>query len=182
MNKKIDQFIEEKDFEEIYDNTYNILLKFIIIKCNKIEDVNDIIQETYIELLRIIRKKKLTKQDNIEGYVLGIAKNVLKRHFSKKKDEKILSYYSDIAEDTDISLSDLSNIEEDFITKENADNVWKYLKQKEVNIIKIFYLYYVEGLHIEEIAKELNLTDSNVKNKLYRTIKELQKYLKKEVC
>ena len=42
--------IEENNFEKIYRETYNSVLKFITIKCNKIEDINDILQDTYIEL------------------------------------------------------------------------------------------------------------------------------------
>ena len=44
-------------------------------------------------------------------------------------------------------------------------------------IFKIFYLYYAEGLKITEIAKELKLKESAVKNKIYRTLKELKEAL-----
>ena len=40
--------IQEKDFENIYQNTYNKLLKYIVIKCNNIDDINDILQDTYV--------------------------------------------------------------------------------------------------------------------------------------
>lgn len=41
--------IREKDFEKIYRQTYSKLLKYIVIKCNNIDDI---LQETYIELLK----------------------------------------------------------------------------------------------------------------------------------
>ena len=179
MKEKIkDEIIEESDFEEIYNNTYNKILKFVIIKCNNIDDVNDIIQETYIELLRIIRKKKINKRDNIEGYIYGISNNIIKRHYSKKKKDNVITFYT---EEDSIVEKDTLDIEESFITKQNVKKIWEYLKKKEVNIIKIFYLYYVIGLQIKEIAKELELTEANVKNKIYRTLKELKEYLGKEV-
>lgn len=71
--------IEEKDFKDIYENTYNKILRFIVIKCNNIDDVNDIFQDTYVELLKIIKKKKLCVPDNIESYTSGIANNIIKR-------------------------------------------------------------------------------------------------------
>ena len=37
-----------KQFDKIYNLTYNHVLKYIICKCSNIEDVNDIIQETYM--------------------------------------------------------------------------------------------------------------------------------------
>ena len=47
-----------KQFNEIYNKTYNQTLKYIICKCSNIEDVNDIIQETYLELYKAINNKK----------------------------------------------------------------------------------------------------------------------------
>ena len=40
-------------FNEFYKETYSNILRYIIIKCHNINDVNDIIQEVYLELLKI---------------------------------------------------------------------------------------------------------------------------------
>ena len=48
-----------KDFESIYEETYNRTLKYIVCKCSNIEDVNDLIQDTYTELYIMLKKKKL---------------------------------------------------------------------------------------------------------------------------
>lgn len=45
----------------------------------------------------------------------------------------------------------------------------------------MFYLYFVLDLKISDISKELDISESNVKHKLYRTIKELKTKLGKEV-
>ena len=39
-----------KNFEEMYKETYNNTLKFIVINCYDINSINDIIQDTYVEL------------------------------------------------------------------------------------------------------------------------------------
>ena len=54
-----------KQFNEIYDKTYSTILKYVVIKCSNINDANDIIQEIYLELWRIINKKEL---DNTNIY------------------------------------------------------------------------------------------------------------------
>lgn len=59
--------------------------------------------------------------------------------------------------------------------KFDTELVWKYLKKKNNNIAKIIYLYYYEDFTIKEIANSLNLTESNVKNYIYRTLKELRR-------
>ncbi len=37
-------------FDDIYDKTHLDLIKYVIIKCHNINDANDIIQETYLNL------------------------------------------------------------------------------------------------------------------------------------
>ena len=82
-------------------------------------------------------------------------------------------------ENVDIeSLKDESiDIEYNFLLQYNTDKVWKYLKKKSMTISRIFYLHYTLDLTINEIAEELNISESNVKNYLYRILKELRKYL-----
>lgn len=167
-------------FEKIYNDTYNRTLKYIVVKCNNIEDVNDIMQDTYLELLNKIKRNKLEKVENIENYILGIASNIIKRHYTKKKKENIISY-DDEENSVELLISDDFDLEENIITKENVDKIWNYIKGKELIIIKIFYLYYGLGLKISEIAQELEIGESNIKNKIYRTLKELKKYLGEEV-
>ncbi|MCI8636770.1 MAG: sigma-70 family RNA polymerase sigma factor [Clostridia bacterium] len=168
-----------KDFEEIYKNTYKQTLKFIIVKCNNIDDINDIIQDTYIELLKIIKKKQPLEIDNLNSYILGIANNIIKRHYYKKKKENIVYYYSKYENDIELEIKDDFDLEQDIITKENVSQVWEYLKNKNIEVTKIFYLYFALGLKISDISKELEMTESNVKNKIYRTLKELKKYIQK---
>ena len=45
-----------KEFEIIYKNTYNKILKYVICKCSNLDDVNDIIQETYIEFYKKLKE------------------------------------------------------------------------------------------------------------------------------
>ena len=51
--------IYKRDFEKIYKETYSKVLKFAVIKCRNLDDVNDIIQDTYLELLKLLKKKKM---------------------------------------------------------------------------------------------------------------------------
>ena len=171
--------VKKEDFEKIYQETYNRTIRHIVIKCNNIEDVNDVIQDTYVELLKILKKKKVLQIENMQMYLLGIANNIIRRHYHRKKKEKIVEIYNE--NDNNIEIKDTFDIEEEFITKENVKEVWNYIKNKDLLTTKIFYLYFVLELKISEISEELNISESNVKNKIYRTLKEIQKYLEKDV-
>ena len=165
--------IEENNFEKIYRETYNSVLKFITIKCNKIEDINDILQDTYIELLKILKRKGYLQLENIESYIFGISNNIIKRHYNKKNN--IIKY--EFKDDEDIEVKDEFDLEQDFITKENVQVIWNYIKSKDLITSKIFYLYFSLDMKISDISKELNINESSVKNKIYRTLKQAKEYL-----
>lgn len=119
--------------------------------------------------------------DNLKGYIIGIANNIIKRHYYKKKKDNVVYFYQQNENATDLELQDDFDLEQDFITKENIVQVWEFLKNKNIEITKIFYLYFALGLKISDISKQLQITESNVKNKIYRTLKEIKKYIGKDV-
>lgn len=166
--------ITKETFEFLYNNTYKSILKYTICHCRNLEDVNDIIQDTYTDLYQAISKKKHIDLNNAESYIIGIAKNKIKGHYSYLR----INYQ--IETDNLVLVDDNEiDIEKDLITKDNILQVWNYLKSKNNITARIFYLYYVMDIPIKEIARELTFTESNVKNHLYRTKKELKEKFKK---
>ena len=65
-------------------------------------------------------------------------------------------------------------MEKSIINKLNAEKVWQYVKQKDILTIKIFYLYFYEDMKLKEIAVQLKIKESNVKNILYRAINKIK--------
>lgn len=163
-----------REFNVLYDETYADVLKYVVCKCSNIADVEDIIQNIYIDVYKtMVSNKEINKM-----YVIGITKNKVKDYYRFKYKQKIVSMFIDHDDQViDIIPSDI-NIEDSFINKYDTELVWKYLKKKNVIISKIFYLYYNLGLTIKEIAIELDISESNVKHYLYRTLKELNNYFK----
>ena len=66
-----------RKFEKIYNNTYNNVRKYIICKCYNLNDVDDIIQETYMELYKKLKEKK--EISNYQSYLITIAKNKINK-------------------------------------------------------------------------------------------------------
>lgn len=163
-------------FNEIYDKTHLDLLKYVIIKCHNIDDTKDIMQETYLELWNILNKKELS-DINMKSYLIGIANNKIKKHYTLLQKLKTVSLFE--TNDKDIELID--TIEDDIdindiiIKKDDWNAIWQYIKSKKnQDIPKIFYLYYKLELSIKEIATELNSGESYIKHLIYRTLRELQ--------
>ena len=149
-------------FDVVYNESYKDISRYVVLNANNIGDVKDILQNIYLEVYKNIDKV------SDKNYVFGIAKNVLKKYYRFKFLRK------DDTEITDNIKSNI-NLEKTVMDKFDTELVWKYLKKKNNNIAKIIYLYYYEDFTIKEIANSLNLTESNVKSYIYRTLKELRR-------
>ena len=124
MNTKLN----EKDFEKIYEATYVNTLKFITFHCYQIEDINDILQDTYVELFQLLRKKRTWDSDKTQSFINGIAKNIIKRHYAKKK--KLVDWVNQ--EDETFEVADDFDLERELLQKEDVQKIWAYLKCKDI--------------------------------------------------
>ena len=171
-----------KDFDQVYDETYLDVLRFIVCNSININDVNDILQEVYMELFKILKKKNLDNI-NIKSYVISIAANKIKKYYSLIYKISKISLFTKDEYDIELidKIKDDIDIERLIVNKNEWEKIWLYIKNKSnQNIPKIFYLYYNLDLTIKQISKELNLSESYVKNILYRTLKELYSKFNKE--
>lgn len=163
-------------FNEIYNKTHKDLLKYVIIKCHDVSSTGDIIQETYLELWNILNKKEL-KDTNIKSYLIGIANNKIKKHYTILKKIKTISLFEKDEKGIELieKIEDEININDLIISDDNWNIIWKYIKSKKnQDIPKVFYLYYKLELSIKEIAKYLGKTESYIKHLIYRTLHELE--------
>ena len=72
-------------FDEIYDSTSKAVLAFITAKCGRTADINDIFQNTYLELYQVLRKRGADYVTNGNAFILRIAKRKIARHYSLLK-------------------------------------------------------------------------------------------------
>jgi RNA polymerase sigma-70 factor (ECF subfamily) len=179
-------------FNEMYDLTNKPVLAFITAKCGNTADIADIFQDTYMELYQRLKKRGTDYVTDSKAFVLKIAKNRRARHYSLAKRLQMFVSVSTTAKtgdgengETEISGADIDSIlaedsmEDYAVNQIILEDLRQFIRQKPEDIKKIFYLFYDLGLSIPEIARKLSLGESNVKNKLYRTVKELKNLLEK---
>lgn len=171
--------ISLEKFEEIYSRTYKNTLKYILLHCQNLDDVNDIIQDTYVELYKNVKRKKEIVLENEQSFIIGIANHIISKHYRiKYKDKNNISIFE--KDDEEMQINSNQDLEMQFITKNNIEKIWKYINKKDVTVAKVFYLYYGLDMKIIDIAEELKITQSATKNYIYRTVKELRSIFDKE--
>ena len=168
-------------FNEIYNSTHKAVLTFITAKCARTADISDIFQDTYMELFCVLQKRGTGYILSDKAFVLRLAKQKLARYYSLQ--ERLKMFVSSAAVDTDCEDANINFEASTFLTEDFAvdqvmlDAAKEFIHTRPETVQKVFYLFYDIGLTIPEIAKALAISESNVKNKLYRSLKELRKLL-----
>lgn len=149
-----------QEFNEFYEQTYLKFCRFIILNSPNMSHADDILQEAYLKMFKILKKKKIIDK---EAYLYKIGWNLIKKEF-KMKDVLPLNE----------QLSDKDNSTyNEVLLKMDLEKIYDYIKTKDILVQKALYLYYY-GLSLEQISWALNVSLAKVKNDIYRTLKELK--------
>ena len=167
-----------KKFDEIYNQTYENTIKYIMLHSENLDDIKDLIQDTYLEVYKSVCKNKHIQYN--KAYVIGIAKNIMKKYYKDKSIHNNIVLYQNEEIINETIIKEDINLELEFITKENVEKIWNYIESKDIKIQKIFYCYYHLDMKIIDIAKDMQLNESTIKSYIYRTVKELRKIFEKE--
>lgn len=169
----------EQRFNEIYDATRRKCYAVLLSGCGDPEDAADLFQETYLEVVRVLRKYGEDYIENPEAFVLDLAQKKLWAHYRKKRKPEIVAFPDDEASPEfpdEVAVSPEEAAHRAVLVGE----IRKELSRKAPAVRKIFYMYYSMDMKLSEIAGALGLSQSDVKNKLYRTLGELRKIYTEE--
>lgn len=149
-----------KEFSAFYEATYIAFQKFLIVKAPSLDRVDDLLQEAYFRVYKQMKRKKIL---DLKAYLFQVGWNLLKKEYKLKQELSL----------EEVTFKSQANTESEILEKMELEELWNFVKKKEIVIQKCIYLYYL-GMSLEEIANVLHLSLSNVKNYLYRTFKEIK--------
>ena len=130
------------------------------------EDKEEILTDTFF----VLWKNRNNDITYLEAYLAGIARNLVKEKFKKANITYDIDDYQNI-----INYNDYIELFSDKREKLSKLEIgYKALDETEFKIITMFY-YSCKS--IKDIAKELKISETNVKTKLFRIRKKLKKYL-----
>ena len=170
--KTIENYIvnNELDMPRIFDEYYHYVSTIIKNKQTiKIEDEEEMIADVFLILWK--NKAKLDRKAMFSPYIAGITKRLIYKKYRELNKMSEISQY----EEEMISHFNVDTIVEQ---KEMNDCITKNLKALGNTDYEIFKKFYYEGKKVKQIAKEMNLSNSNVKTKLHRTRKKIKEILK----
>lgn len=150
------------DFEQFYLNSKAAVYQYLYQHVEDFFETEDIAQETY--LMAYEEWDMLCEHPNPIGWLMLTAKNLCKgyhRHIYYRKEQ--------MEEEREIPyIEPAYNL---LVMEDLLENVYK---KKERDIAKKFFLY---GDSIEELAKDLGVSEGSFRTRLYRMRRRLKIYI-----
>lgn len=174
MNKEkiIEEYIVKKhlDMEKVVEDYYNYISTIIRNSHSfKIEDEDEMISDVFLIIWK--NREKLRLKEKFSPYIAGITKKIIYRKYKEINNSMEITPYEENMTD-DFNIDNI--IEQRDINNCIANNI-KAIGEIEY---QIFTKFYYEGKKVRQIAKEMNISVSNVKTKLHRTRNKMKEILK----
>ncbi len=165
----------ETYFNSVYHKTSAELMKLIVIKTSNADQVEDILQSVYQEFYARIIKKGYADIKSPAGFLNKLAHQELSRYYKhkiiKKERETDLQGFDDLIPDEGIAFDALLEM------RDEMETVKTLVKKLPLFSYKAFVLYYFYDMPVSAIAQSIGISESNVKDRLWRARNAIRKGL-----
>lgn len=159
--------MENIQFEDVYKQYKNQIIAYISKRISSKEDAEELTEDIFLNLYKS-RKSYEKKKSSVETWLFAIANNRLKNYYRDQKHE-ILTNSIEIYE---VSY-EVSAEREVFQRQLREDILWALQKLSERER-KILVKKYYQGKVSREIAKEMQITEGNVRVIAKRSLNKLK--------
>jgi len=161
-------------FTEIYNSTYDDIYRYVLSKCRNSDDIPDIMQNTYLNFYSRMSKNADIKEPI--KYLVQTAKHELYKFYGiwNLSSKNIPVYSKSEDENFEDIERELLTAEADEINSLLCGEIWKHIKNSDILTYKIFVLYFQYDEKLRDIAETLKVTESTVKNRLFRMLKQIK--------
>lgn len=150
-------------FEALVSRYSSRLFHFLRTRSGSDEDIEDLMQETFLRAFRNIDRYDPKWSFSTWLYTMAV-RLAISRHRSKKADP--LPLYPDLREHPSPGPQDRLILKEEAKAHKNIWNLAKTLKPGEYQAL---WLRYAEGLPVKDIARAMNRTQIGVRTLLHRS-------------
>ncbi len=152
---------------------YHLKIFNYFVRMTRDESLSEDLTQNVFE--RIIRYRRSFRGDkSFKSWVYQIARNIHKDHFR----------LNPIRIDDSIGVQDLglSTSNEDAIPEERRQQLERAIARLKPEYREVIVLGWIQNMKYAEVAEVLGISESNVKVRIHRAIKQLQKLIQKSTC
>ena len=181
-NELVQRFIEgdQNSLEVLVHRHKNRIYSYILLIVKNQELAEDIFQDTFIKVIRSLKRGKYVESGKFISWVLRIAHNLIIDHFRK---EKLQATISNDALEVDIfnspKFSD-KNIEVIMIKDQILSDVKELIKELPEDQQQVIYMRHYMGLSFKEIAEQTDVSINTALGRMRYALINLRKIIKQK--
>ena len=151
------------NIEVLFRTNYRPLCLYALHYLNDIDAVEDIVQDSFVDLWELLKGGKEIK--NVKSYLYTMVKN---RSLEKLKQDNLL---------TDDTILDKEEFEDEDLEERSyiESRLWTAIDSLPERCRDIFLMSKRDELKYKEIAEELNISIKTVENQMSKALKTLKK-------
>lgn len=158
---------EKEAFNELITYYYPYVRKFLI-KLTSNEDLTeDLVQDTFLKLIKNIDKYDTNKETSFSTYLIQISKNTYLDYLKKMK--KI-----DLEENMEELIVE-ETMEEKIVNEEQLNILLKEIESLPFEQAQALKMKYIENYSLKEIAKQMGTETKTIKSRIYEGKEKIKK-------
>jgi len=181
-NELVQRFVEgdQNSLEILIQRHKSRVFSYILIIVKNQELAEDIFQETFIKVIRSLKRGKYTENGKFVSWVLRIAHNLIIDHFRK---EKLKGTISNDSCDVDIFNSQKfseENIEDQLVHSQILNEVKDLIQELPEDQQQVIYMRHYMGLSFKEIADQTDVSINTALGRMRYALINLRKLIEKK--
>jgi RNA polymerase sigma-70 factor (ECF subfamily) len=181
-NELVQRFIEgdQNSLEILIHRHKSRVYSYILLIVKNQELAEDIFQETFIKVIRSLKRGKYVENGKFISWVLRISHNLIIDHFRK---EKLQGTVSNDSMEVDIFNSQKfseATIEDQIITDQILSEVKELIKELPEDQQQVIYMRHYMGLSFKEIAEQTDVSINTALGRMRYALINLRKLIKQK--
>jgi RNA polymerase sigma factor (sigma-70 family) len=181
-NELVQRFIEgdQNSLEILIHRHKSRVYSYILLIVKNQDLAEDIFQETFIKVIRSLKRGKYVENGKFVSWVLRISHNLIIDHFRK---EKLQGTVSNDSLDVDIfnsqKFSDFT-IEDEMVNNQILSEVKELVKELPEDQQQVIYMRHYMGLSFKEIAEQTDVSINTALGRMRYALINLRKLIKQK--
>jgi RNA polymerase sigma factor (sigma-70 family) len=181
-NELVQRFIEgdQNSLEILIHRHKSRVYSYILLIVKNQELAEDIFQETFIKVIRSLKRGKYVENGKFISWVLRISHNLIIDHFRK---EKLQGTVSNDSMEVDIFNSQKfseATIEDQIISDQILSEVKDLIKELPEDQQQVIYMRHYMGLSFKEIAEQTDVSINTALGRMRYALINLRKLIKQK--
>ncbi len=175
----VQQFIEgnQNSLEILINRHKNRVYSYILLIVKNQELAEDIFQDTFIKVIRSLKRGKYVENGKFVSWVLRIAHNLIIDHFRKVKLKGTISNDSSEVDIFNSQKFSEDNIEDQIVTEQILSDVKELIKELPEDQQQVIHMRHYLGLSFKEISEQTGVSINTALGRMRYALINLRKVI-----